>query len=165
MKISSTGIVNGKIEDRFGKRGNEFFEGKIATRSLPFKIEAAPVGTRSFAFVLEDKDAVPVCGYSWIHWVGANLTRGEVAENESRMATDFVQGATSWSGLIYKMDRLATSFYGGMAPPDKAHVYELHVYALDTLLELEPGFYMNELYKQMEGHILGCATLKGVYDA
>ena len=165
MKIKSEGIVNGRIADRFGKRGTEFYQGKIATRSMPFDIEEAPEGTRSFAFVLEDKDAVPVCGYSWIHWVGANLTRSTVKENESRTGTDFVQGATSWSGLIYKMDRLETSFYGGMAPPDQPHVYELHVYALDTLLTLAPGFYMNELFKKMEGHILATATLKGTYDA
>lgn len=165
MKITSEGIVNGVIADRFGKRGTAFYQGKIATRSLPFDIEGAPEGTRSFAFILEDKDAVPVCGYSWIHWVGANLTRTKVEENESRTATDFVQGATSWSGLIYKMDRMETSFYGGMAPPDQPHVYELHVYALDTLLTLEPGFYMNELFKKMEGHILAVSTLKGTYDA
>ena len=163
MKVSSSGIVDGVIQDRFGKRGTEFFEGKIATRSLPFKIEDAPLGTVSYAFMLEDKDAVPVCGYSWIHWVGANLTRTELAENESRTASDFIQGATSWSGRIYQMDRMATSFYGGMAPPDRPHVYELHVYALDTMLDLKPGFFMNEMYKQMEGHVLGCATLKGSY--
>jgi len=165
MKVTSSGIIDGVIQDRFGKRGTEFYEGKIATRSLPLKIEEAPEGTKSFALVLEDKDAVPVCGYSWIHWVAANLTRAELAEDESRTASDFVQGATSWSGLIYKMDRLETSYYGGMAPPDQPHVYELHVYALDALLDVEPGFYMNELYKKMEGHILGCATLKGVYNA
>jgi hypothetical protein len=165
MKVTSSGIIDGVIQDRFGKRGTEFYEGKIATRSLPLNIEEAPEGAKSFALVLEDKDAVPVCGYSWIHWVVGNLIRTELAENESRTASDFVQGATSWSGLIYKMDRLATSYYGGMAPPDQPHVYELHVYALDTMLDLEPGFYMNELYKKMEGHILGYAALKGVYNA
>ena len=165
MKVTSTGIVDGVIQDRFGKRGSEFYEGKIATRSLPLNIEEVPEGAKSFALVLEDKDAVPVCGYSWIHWVVGNLTRTALEENESRTATDFVQGATSWSGLLYKMDRLETSYYGGMAPPDQPHVYELHVYALDTLLDVEPGFYMNELYKKMEGHILSSATLKGVYNA
>jgi hypothetical protein len=31
---------------------------------LPFKIEKAPENTSSFAFVLEDKDAYPVVGFT-----------------------------------------------------------------------------------------------------
>ena len=50
-----------------------------------------------------------------------------------------------------------------MAPPNAPHLYETHVYALDTLLDLKPGFYMNELYHAMDGHILDCFTLKGEY--
>ena len=56
-----------------------------------------------------------------------------------------------------------SSFYGGMAPPDAEHTYELHVYALDTMLNLENGFLMNDMYKQMDGHILAEYTLKGTY--
>ncbi|EQG24610.1 phosphatidylethanolamine-binding family protein [Clostridioides difficile DA00062] len=51
-----------------------------------------------------------------------------------------------------------------MAPPDKAHIYELHVFALDKLLDLKNGFYLNELYQEMEGHILEEAVLKGLYE-
>lgn len=50
-----------------------------------------------------------------------------------------------------------------MGPPDKPHTYEIHVYALDTLLNLKNGFYLNELYDAMEGHILDDFTLKGIY--
>lgn len=50
-----------------------------------------------------------------------------------------------------------------MAPPDAPHVYEIHVYALDTMLDLKQGFNYNELYHQMDGHILDQATLKGIY--
>lgn len=51
-----------------------------------------------------------------------------------------------------------------MTPPDQAHTYELHVFALDCLLDLEMGFYLNELYHKMEQHILAQCTLKGIYD-
>lgn len=162
MKITSSGIVDGVIQDRFGKRGTEFNRFGMATRSLPVQIEDAPAGTASFALILEDKDSIPVCGYAWIHWMVANLRRSRLTENEST-AADFVQGATSWSGGIRKADRMETSRYGGMAPPDAPHVYELHVYALDALLNIAPGFYMNDLWKAMEGHILAQETLKGVY--
>ena len=54
--------------------------------------------------------------------------------------------------------------YGGMTPPDKPHIYELHVYALDKMLDLEKGFLLNELYQEMDGHILDQFTLKGIYE-
>lgn len=54
-------------------------------------------------------------------------------------------------------------FYSGMTPPDKDHVYELHIFALDCMLELENGFWLNELYQKMEGHILATDVCKGVY--
>ena len=54
--------------------------------------------------------------------------------------------------------------YGGMTPPGKPYIYELHVYALDKMLDLEKGFLLNELYREMDGHILGAFTLKGIYE-
>ncbi len=59
---------------------------------------------------------------------------------------------------------LSSYYSGGMTPPDKPHIYELHVYALDKMLDLEPGFLLNELYHQMDGHILEQYTLKGIYE-
>ena len=41
-------------------------------------------------------DAIPVCGFSWIHWTLCGLTRTEVAENESQTAVDYIQGTTSF---------------------------------------------------------------------
>ena len=163
MIVSSYGIVNGVIEEKYGKRGSQFNEGGMPTYSLPVKFEDAPEGTVSYVIFLEDKDAVPVCGFSWIHWTAANITKTILEENESITATDYVQGTNSWSGKLGGQTIEETSCYGGMAPPDAPHVYELHVYALDTLLNLEPGFYMNELFKAMEGHILDHATIKGSY--
>lgn len=167
MKVSSNGITNGVIEDKYGMRGplNEF---EVPTYSLPLKIEGAPEGTVSFALVLEDKDDFPSNGgysggFSWIHWTAANIQKNELQENESMTATDFVQGVNSWiSPQGGKLPREKCSFYGGPAP-DGPHVYELHVYAVDTLLDLENGFNYNVLYRQMDGHILDQFTLKGSY--
>ncbi len=163
MKVTSGGIVNGTIGDRFGKRGTQFSKDGVCTYSLPIKIEDAPAGTKTFAFILEDKDAIPVCGYSWIHWTAANITKTELKENESVSAKDFVQGTNSNSGKIRGLDRMEMSCYAGMSPPDAPHTYELHVYALDTELDLKKGFYMNELYWKMQGHILDSFTLAGTY--
>lgn len=165
MIVTSTGIVNGMIQDRFGGRGTQFNANGVPDCSLPLQIEHAPEGTRSFALVLEDKDAYPVTGgFVWIHWLAANITRRELRENESRTARDFVQGCNSWTSIQGgRQSKELSSFYGGMTPPDRAHTYELQVFALDTVLDLAAGFYLNELYHKMDGHILETYTLKGVY--
>ncbi len=167
MTISSSGIVGGIIEDKYGKRGTQFTENGMPNYSLPIKIENAPEGTKSFAIFLEDKDAIPVAGFSWIHWVAANIKVNELEENASLLRkNDFVQGRNSWSGSLRGDDALGveeSSMYGGMAPPDKEHTYELTVYALSEELNLENGFYANELFHAMEGKILGQATIKGKY--
>lgn len=74
MKVTSTGIANGYWEDRFGKFGTELSAEGTPLRSIPFKIEDAPEGTVSFAVVLDDVDAIPVCGFTWIHWALCDLT-------------------------------------------------------------------------------------------
>lgn len=164
MKVTSKGITNGIIQDKYGKRGTQFNETKIPTYSLPIKIENAPKGTVSFALVLEDKDAVPVCGFSWIHWIAANITKTEIEENESILKKDFVQGLNSWCGAVHNVDKELAIGYGGMTPPNAPHIYELHIFALDDKLDLKDGFYMNELYRAMDGHILEQATIKGCYE-
>lgn len=62
MKITSTGIIEGIINDEYGVRGTQINEYGIPSYSLPFKIEEAPKNTKSYAIVLEDKDAYPVSG-------------------------------------------------------------------------------------------------------
>jgi len=165
MIVTSSGIINGMIDDKYGKRGTHFNENRVPTYSLPIKIENAPKETVSFAIVLEDKDAYPVTGgFAWIHWLVANLTRNELFENESQTATDFIQGANSWTSVQGgNQSKALSSYYGGMGSPDKSHLYEIHVYALDTILNLENSFLMNDLYKKMAGHILESYTLAGIY--
>jgi hypothetical protein len=162
MKITSSALHEGVFEDRYGRRGYPGQTGMV-TFSLPLEISDAPAGTESYAIVFEDKDAVPVCGFTWIHWLVANLTRTSLAPGESETASDFVQGTNSWSGKLGGLSRLDASLYGGMSPPDAPHLYELHVYALDTQLDLKRGFYFNELHKAMAGHVLASATVQGWY--
>lgn len=165
MIVISTGIVNGIIEDKYGKHGTEFNQNGMPTYSLPFEVIDAPENTKSFALFLEDKDAFPVSGgFSWVHWVAANITKNKVLENESQRTKDFVQGVNSWMSIQGgNQSKELSSYYGGMAPPNEPHIYELHIYALDTMLDLVNGFMLNEMFRQMDGHILAQYTLKGEY--
>jgi Raf kinase inhibitor-like YbhB/YbcL family protein len=162
--VTSFGIVNGIIDKKYGKYGKQFFKG-MPTCSIPLEIEEYPHNTRTFALLMEDKDAIPPTGFSWIHWSVANLTKDSLRENISINARDFIQGTNSWSSglLADKLGRYEAAIFGGPMPPDKPHTYEIHVFALDRSLNLQNGFYVNELYKGMEGHVLAQYTLKGIY--
>lgn len=148
MKIISEGIIDGKILDKYGKKGN-------LELSLPFKFLNYPTNTISFALVIEDFDAIPVCGYDYIHWLVANVDTDYLDENASVLNKDYiVQGKNSNN----------EDCYIGMAPPDKMHTYDITLYALDTRLDLKNGFGYSELLSKMEGHILDKSNIKGTYD-
>ena len=162
MKVISSGIEDGFFLDKYGKKGKDRVGG-MPSLSIPFKIEDAPEGTVSFAAVLDDYDAIPVCGFDWIHWILADLKKTEVLEGESRNSTDFTEGRNSWCGVLDKCPVEKGTGYGGMAPPDKVHRYTLTVYALDCELSLEKGFPLNELFFAMQGHVLDSAMIIGKY--
>ena len=166
MKVISNGIKNGHFEEKYGFKGSQVNDAGIHNYSIPFEIIDPPKGTVSYAILLEDKDAVPVTGgFSWIHWAACNFTRTSIKENESASARDFVQGLNSYTSMQGgKKPPEACIGYCGMWPPNCPHVYELHVYALDTKLDISSGFYMNEMFRKMDGHVLDSYTVKGIYD-
>lgn len=161
MKLRCSGIKNGYFDDKYGKFGSQFNLLKIPSCSIPVIFEEYPKDTKSFALILIDHDSTPVCGFSWIHWLACNIVNPIIVENASINHPNFVQGVNSW----YKPGRDITlvSCFGGMAPPNAPHTYTLEGYALDTLFKLKEGFYINELTKAMEGHILAKETIEGVY--
>ena len=160
MKVTTNAIKDKIIGDKFGKRGKDVNDYGVPSRSWDIEISDVPEETVSYALVLEDKDAIPVCGFSWIHWVAANIKKNRLEENESINGKDFIQGINSWFGTYGKDGSIG---YGGMTPPNAPHMYELHVYALDKDVELQNGFFMNELYHEMHGHILDSCTITGTY--
>ncbi|MBR6870706.1 MAG: YbhB/YbcL family Raf kinase inhibitor-like protein [Candidatus Methanomethylophilaceae archaeon] len=162
MKVTSEGIVDGYFLDKYGGKGSSFIDG-MPSLSIPFKIEDAPAGTMSFAVILDDYDAVPVCGFDWIHWIVADLKKTEVKEGESRRSKEFVEGRNSWSGKFDRFPAEKATGYGGMSPPDKVHRYTLKVYALDCELGLEKGFGLNDLIFAMMGHVLARSMIIGKY--
>lgn len=164
--LRSKGICDRWIMDRYGARSDRVIQG-VPQISLPYEWEGAPEGTKSFAIVFQDYDNVPDEGFSWIHWLAADIPAGvrSLRENASREDSALVQGTNSWSipyGPYEKIDRDLTLHYGGPAP-ERRHEYETKIYALDYVTGLQHGFYYNELLRAMEGHILAEATLKGYY--
>ncbi|MBQ3736851.1 MAG: hypothetical protein II855_07980, partial [Candidatus Methanomethylophilaceae archaeon] len=65
----------------------------------------------------DDYDAVPVCGFDWIHWLVCDLKRASVAEGESGKSGDFTEGCNSWHGIADELTAAQATGYGGPAPP------------------------------------------------
>lgn len=164
MKFNSSGIDHGKILTKYGVHGETFIDNTPAL-SIPLEWSEAPKETKQFVVVMEDYDAIPPVGFSWIHWVV--IIPGDyknLEENASRTDKNIIQGANSWVTVQGgKLERKKASFYGGPAPPDKDHTYTFRLYALDKKLDLPNGAYLNEVYSAMKGHILETSLLEGVY--
>ncbi len=126
-------------------------------KSFPFEVTELPKDTQYLAWSLIDYDAIPVCGFAWIHWSVANLkvsnSNISVKEDFSRITTDGIQGKNSFtSGLLGEDFSAIDKYYVGPTPPDKDHQYELTVYALKEKLDLDNGFYLNDFLKQVNKH-------------
>lgn len=162
MKVSSSAIVDGRIQDRYGVKGDVFVNG-MPGLSMPFEISDAPEGTESFAVIFDDYDAVPVCGFCWVHWTISDLRKTSVKEGESHNGPDFTEGCNSWHSVAGENTIEQATGYGGPAPPNCEHRYTFKVYALDTVLDLKRGFSLNELYFAMQGHVLAHTKMVGLY--
>lgn len=161
--LESDGIKNNYIQEKYGKYGTQNLNG-MPSLSLPLKWKNVPKDTKSYALVIEDFDAIPVTGFSWIHWIAiipGNIT--SLKENASLENKDIIQGVNSWISSMGGLNKANASHFGGPAPPDKTHTYTITLYALDKNIKLESGFYLNELYKEIEGHIIEKTVLKGNY--
>lgn len=170
MEIYSNNIINGYIEDRFTKKGSDFIEWK-ASRSFQIGWRNVNPQAKSIAIILIDHDAIPVCGFTWIHWTVANIdpSIGELAENASH-DMKLLEGVTSYNSPLLGDRRInlegAIGYGGPGAPEGRTHRYKLKVYALSKKLDnLDRGFYMNDLIKEMEKNVIEKAKLYFLFSA
>lgn len=166
FKLSSSGIIDGHIRDEFGIKSDDVKQG-VPQKSIPYEWSNPPMETKSFAIVFQDYDNVPDEGFSWIHWLVADIPAEicKLPSNASRTDASLIQGTNSWSipyGPYANIPGDLTVHYGGPAPVG-IHEYETKLYALDTFLGLQKGFYYNQFLRAIEGHLLAESTVKGYY--
>jgi hypothetical protein len=124
--------------------------------SVPLIWKDAPLKTRSFALISDDPDA-PIG--IWVHWVIYDIP-DTATELKEGIPTD----ASLPDGSRQGMNDFRRIGYGGPCPPPgKPHRYFFKLYALDTMLYLNPGATKKQLLKAMEGHILAETQLIGKY--
>jgi len=137
------------------------FTGEGPDVSPELRWEGAPAGTKSFALVCDDPDAMSVAGKVWDHWVIWNIPAGMNALPEGVAKSETVlggarQGLNTWPKLGYN---------GPMPPPGHGvHHYHFKLYALDTELDLPAKSTKKQLEAAMKGRILAQCELIGTYE-
>ncbi len=122
----------------------------------PLSFSGVPEETRTLALVVEDPDVPKSIRADGMfdHWLMWNMPAGLVSIEEG-IAPPGVEGKNTRGDKQYT----------GPCPPDREHRYFFKLYALDTVLELDPEEASKEdLYAQMDGRILAEAQLVGRYD-
>lgn len=159
-----TAEMKGEKEMRIKVESAAFKEGEVIPRkytcdgadiSPPLSWSGIPEGTKSIALISDDPDA-PMG--TWVHWVVYDLPPNatglpEKVPSERTLSNGAKQGMTDFRRIGY----------GGPCPPGGVHRYFFKVYALDTVLNLDPGATKKLLLKAMEGHVLGEGELVGKY--
>jgi Raf kinase inhibitor-like YbhB/YbcL family protein len=115
-----------------------------------------PPGTQSFALISDDPDA-PVG--NWNHWVLFDLPAATSNLPEGVTKIDELPGG----GRQGRNDFRKIGYGGPCPPPGKPHRYFFRLYALDKMLNLNPGSTKPEVEQAMQGHILGQAEWMGKY--
>lgn len=118
--------------------------------SPPLEINDAPAQAKSLALIVDDPDAP---AGNWVHWTVWNIDPQTKMISENSIPPGALEGLTDFG----------TSGFGGPCPPSGTHRYQFKLYALDTLLSLQPSAKKREMEKAMAGHILDQVTLVGTY--
>lgn len=120
--------------------------------------EGAPEGAAAFALIVDDPDAP---GGTFVHWVLYDLP-GHASELPEDVGPsprldhlgEALQGENDFGEIGYR---------GPCPPRGGPHRYVFRLYALDTLLGLEPRARRDEVDRAIEGHVLGAAELTGTF--
>lgn len=163
MKIN-VNLSNGFLPDEYTLHCNdEDKKNGMPIKSFPIEIFDVPKKAQSLSLILLDDDSIPVCGFTYIHWVMANIdpTTSLIPEDQSQKAIiQATNGKNSLAGkLVNVTDKILNEHYIGPKPPSGIHDYQLEVIALDQQLDLNDGFWLNEMKHQMKDHILASAKM------
>jgi len=143
MRLQSPAfITNSQIPLKYSCEGQNL--------SPPLEILGVPENTKSLVLVVEDPDAP---AKPWVHWLVFNI---------SPQVTSIPEGLVPQGG-IEGLNSSGTNKYDGPCPPQSAHHYLFHLYAVDRLIDVPATAERKEVLEAMEGHILDQDTLIGIY--
>lgn len=112
-----------------------------------------PAKTKTLAFILSDPDAP---AGEFYHWLFYNMppTTTNLPEGVDQLPSGTLLGSNSWGKQQYN---------GPCPPKGTQHRYVFTLYALDTVLMLEPGANAQALQSAMRNHVIGTAVMTGLF--
>lgn len=146
MTITSPDFApHGRIPDRFTCEGQDV--------NPTIEISQVPRGTKSFALIVDDADAIRPEG-PWVHWLVWNLDSSITTIGDNSVPHGSVEGRNSAG---------KTGWQGPCPPGPQPHHYRFMVFALSDFLDLPEGSDKLELEEAMKDKILGSGELIGEY--
>ncbi len=109
-------------------------------------------GAAGYVLTVEDPDAP---GRTFVHWTVADIPA----------TTTRLTGRELPSGAVEGTNGFGDTGWGAPCPPagDDAHHYRFTVYAVDTSLDLQPGFAPATLQDAVQGHVVGQGALTATF--
>ena len=123
--------------------------------SPPLRWTNVPGAAKSLALMLQDPDAPSGV---FVHWIVYNIPPNELALPKS-MSRDPMIG----NGVRQGENSFQHIGYDGPCLPSGTHRYQFQLYALDTVLGLEPGATKEQLLAAIDGHVLDSTMLEAKF--
>jgi Raf kinase inhibitor-like YbhB/YbcL family protein len=150
LEVKSSSFTNGGlIPKRLSCLGGDL--------SPAIEFASAPVGTESFAILMDDSDSP----FGFVHWLVYNIPSqvhaiAEGASSQRALPIGTIEGEGSAD----------TRRYSGPCPPgSNAHRYVIRVYALKIGTLLAPGMTKQQLAAAVKGHVLAEGQWAGIFAA
>lgn len=145
MKISSPAFSHyGMLPQKYTCEGEDICP--------QIEISKPPAKTKSFAIIVHDHDAK---SGDFVHWIIWNI---------DPRVREIMEETTPVGAVLGTNDFGQIGWNGPCPPPDDAHHYEFHLYALDTMLDLPMTSRKEDLRDAIKGHILEEASMIGLYE-
>jgi Raf kinase inhibitor-like YbhB/YbcL family protein len=168
---TTTGDPAAEITRRLTVLSDVFKDGETIPRghsayaentSPPMRWTGAPAETRSFALVVEDPDAHKVVPF--IHWVIYNIP-GEIGVLDPGLPTS--ERLNHPTAAMQGKNSKGEIGYFGPRPPegDPPHRYQFRLFALDEMMNLQPGLTREELFAAIHGHVTAYGEMTGMFQA
>ena len=124
-----------------------------ADRSPQLTWSAPPLGTQSFAIIVEDPDAP---SGTFTHWIAYDIA-SEARSLPEAADLASVGGATG-------LNDFKRPGYGGPCPPQfEIHHYSFRVYALNAQLHASPEPNRDTIDAALRGHVLATGSLVALF--
>jgi Raf kinase inhibitor-like YbhB/YbcL family protein len=116
---------------------------------------------KSLVLLVEDPD-IPLPRFlipAWTHWIVYNID-----PHLQDLPEGLGHNAKIGGGAMQGRNSFRDNGYDGPCPPFGTHRYFFRVFALDTVLDLDPGSAgRRRIATAMEGHVIGRGELMGTF--